>query len=477
MSGWLIITLVLVLNFMAAGHALMYKRDPRTAWAWIVTCLLIPTIGPVLYFLLGINRIRTRAKKLKGEPMLVRKRIRPESDGQGSLYSPPDMAEIPGYLQMDHLSRTISNRPLTSGNSIRVLYNGDQAYPRMLEDIDKAKKCVYLSTFIFDTGNTGRRFISSLAKARKRGVDVRVLLDGIGEFYSWPRAGGYLKQEKVPFARFLPPRMVPLSPFINLRNHRKMLVIDDDTVFTGGMNIGDRHLVDEDKSTGTQDVQFRLAGPVALQMKQVFLEDWAFCTGEPYPGQMDQAKDLSSGDAFCRTITVGPDQDLDKLRMLLTGMISRAVERVSIMTPYFLPSQELIGAMQVAALRGVEINVVLPARNNLPYVHWATRNMLWEILQYGVRVYYQPPPFSHSKLFLVDDVYALIGSANMDPRSLRLNFEMVVEIYSRDLVRTLTEHFQEKISRSKRVRLVDVDSRSIPVRLRDSLCWLFSPYL
>ncbi len=475
--GWFIAALVLILNFWAAGHALMFKRDPKAAWGWIVTCLLIPTVGPVLYFLLGINRIKTRAKKLKMEPMVPGKEI-----FQGTFVENPpkpflNFQDKPRLEGMDNISRSISNRALLDGNEVKVFYNGNQVYPEMLRQIEKAEKYVFLATYIFETNNTGRQFVAALSKARERGLDVRVMLDGIGEYYSWPRVGRYLKKAKIPFVRFLPPRLVPLSPFLNLRNHRKMLIIDDETGFTGGMNIGDRHLVDEKKASGVQDVQFKFTGPVISQMKEVFMEDWAFCRGTNSVSRKKNSSFNQTGKAACRVITMGPNQDLDKLRMLYTGMVSQAKKSIFIMTPYFLPSQELVGALQVGALKGVDINVVLPSKNNLPFVHWATRNMLWELLQYEVKIWYQPPPFAHSKLFLVDGVYSLIGSANMDPRSLRLNFEMVVEIYSRDLANTLGVHFQETISRSREVSLKEVDSRAIPVRLRDSLCWLFSPYL
>jgi cardiolipin synthase A/B len=475
--GWIIAALVLALNFWAAGHALMYKRDPKAAWGWLVTCLLIPTIGPVLYFLLGINRIKTRARKLHTEVLIPGKEALqgpPEQDPPGPF---PDFQDKPRLAGMDGISRNISSRALLPGNEVKVLYNGNEAFPEMLRQIENARKYVFLATYIFETNKTGREFAEALARACKRGVDVRVMIDGIGEYYSWPGIGRYLKKAGVPFARFLPPKLVPLSPFLNLRNHRKMLIIDDQTGFIGGMNIGDRHLVDAKKASGVQDVQFEFQGPVISQMKDVFLEDWAFCKGVHAVPRKSISSINQAGKAACRVMATGPDQDMDKLRMLYTGMVSQAKRSIFIMTPYFLPSQELIGALQVAALKGVDIKIVLPARNNLPYVHWATRNMLWELLQFGIKVYYQPPPFAHSKLFLVDEIYSLAGSANMDPRSLRLNFEMVVEVYSRDLAGTLRAHFQETISRSRQVSLEEVDSRSIPVRLRDSLCWLFTPYL
>jgi cardiolipin synthase len=158
-------------------------------------------------------------------------------------------------------------------------------------------------------------------------------------------------------------------------------------------------------------------------------------------------------------------------------VIAEARQSILIMTPYFLPPRELIGALQAASLRGVEVKLVLPARSNLPYVHWATRNMLWEVLYQGVEVFYQPPPFSHAKLMVVDDAWTLIGSSNWDPRSLRLNFELQVEVFDRDFAGAMAARIRSAAAAGRRVTLEEVDRRSLPVRLRDSFCWLFSPYL
>jgi cardiolipin synthase len=161
----------------------------------------------------------------------------------------------------------------------------------------------------------------------------------------------------------------------------------------------------------------------------------------------------------------------------MVSAVSAAQSHISIITPYFLPSRELIAALQATALRGVGVTIILPSKNNLPFVHWAMRNMLWELLVWGIRVFYQPPPFVHTKLFVVDNHYAQVGSANIDPRSLRLNFELAVEVFDRGFVDILTDHIEKCRKHSTEVSLKDCDSRGLPVKIRDALAWLFSPYL
>jgi cardiolipin synthase len=464
---WLFIVAAVAAAVAAAGHALLWKRDPRAALGWIVVCLAVPVIGPLFYFVFGINRIRTRAQAL---PIPV---SAPEDDTEAITSS----TELPGeFSELAGIGNAVSRFALTSGNSVEILYDGEQAYPAMLEAIDSASSHVYLSTYIFQTNRSGLAFIDALARANERGVDVRVVVDGIGDHYSRPAASRLLARRGVNVQRFMPPRLIPPAIHINLRNHRKILVADGRVAFTGGMNIGDRHLADElENPDRVVDVHFRLRGPVVGQLQQIFLDTWAFMKRSPVDNA--PSDDRAAGEARCRTLVDGPDEDLDKILNVLVAAVASAREQVAIMTPYFVPPRELVGALKAAALRGVDVAVVIPGFNNLPFVHWATRHMLWELLQRGVRIYAHPPPFVHSKLLMVDRHYVQIGSSNMDPRSLRLNFELQVEIYDRDFAAVIDAHFQDNLMRAHEITLGEVDARSLPVRLRDGLAWLLTPYL
>jgi len=458
----------------------LYKRDPRAAFGWVAVCLMFPVAGPVLYFLFGINRIHTRAQKLRH-----RARFRMHM-GYERLEAATGSAVERGELDRDHVDivkvgDTVSRNPLVAGNRVKLLENGEEAYPAMLEAIEEARESIYLCTYIFKVDETGRRFVDALARAVERGVDVRVLVDGIGELYSLPRTVcPLLRRRGVSFARFLPPTLLPPTLYFNLRIHRKVLVSDGRVGFTGGMNIGDAHLAESVRNRApVRDVHFRIAGPVVEQLERAFLDDWRFCTGDESPVRDETGPGAreTTGEALCRLIVDGPNEDLDKLASVMLGAISTARRRIALVTPYFLPSREMISALQTAALRGVEVSVVLPSRNNLPFVQWAMQNMLWEVVQRGVGVYYQPPPFDHSKLFLVDEAYAQIGSANIDPRSLRLNFELALEIFGRDFAASLWGRVESMRAAAHRVSLAELDGRPLPIRARDAVAWLFSPYM
>lgn len=452
-------------------HALLSKRDPRAAFGWIAVCLLAPLAGPVIYLFFGVNRARDRAQRLTRSLWGVG-----YERGLAEPVQPLPEFIRPEYRELARVGQALSRHPLVEGNSVEPLFNGEQAYPAMLDAIGRSRRHVYLTTYILGSDGTGRCFREALADAVARGVDVRVLIDGFGEWYSFPRAGRALRRAGIRVARFLPPRLLPPSLSINMRNHHKILVVDGSIAFTGGMNIGDRHLVEEvGNRRPTADVHFRIDGPAAAQLCSEFLRTWKFASGEG--GEAAQAQGKRGGGLACRTVTDGPDEDLDRLTMLLTAAIAGAKQSIDIMTPYFLPPREIVGALQAAAIRGIALRIVLPEKNNLPYVHWATRNMLWEVLFRGAEVFYQPPPFNHAKLFVVDGYYTLIGSTNWDSRSLRLNFELQVEVYGKGFARPLVDYVDRAIQEGRPVTLDEVDGRGTLTRLRDSFCWLFSPYL
>jgi cardiolipin synthase len=371
----------------------------------------------------------------------------------------------------------VTQRPLFGGNQVEPLYNGEQAYPAMLEAIDSARRYIYFSTYIFNVDSVGAQFVDALGRASRRGVDVRVLVDAIGEKYGRPTVGRAMREHPdVRVALFLPLTLSWKSVRVNLRNHRKLLAVDGEVGFTGGMNIAERHMVAQPGNrTPTADIQFRVRGPVVPAMVEIFLDDWFFVTGETrWPASQPVAE---AGRALCRPIKDGPNEDFERLQWILVGAMSCARDSIQIITPYFIPGRELLTALNSAVLRGVRVELILPEASNLPYVDWACRAMLWEVLQYGTAIYWQPPPFDHTKLLVVDDFYVNLGSANLDPRSLRLNFELNLEVFDPALGAELRCHFEAVRSRSRPVTLDFLDGRAFSVKLRDATAKLFAPYL
>jgi cardiolipin synthase len=311
----------------------------------------------------------------------------------------------------------------------------------------------------------------------QRGVAVRVLIDGVGARYSRPSIIGVLARRGVRVARFMPTLKPWSAPFWNLRNHRKLLVVDGLVGFTGGMNIRAGHVLAARTDHPVQDMHFRFDGPVVQHLGDAFAEDWAFTTGETLAGPPWQREIARAGPVVARGIPDGPDADFETIHQVILGAIACARSSVRIMTPYFVPDASLITALTVAATRGVDVEVLLPEKNNLPYVHWATQALLWQVVKRDVQVYFAPPPFDHSKLMTVDEAWTFVGSANWDARSLRLNFEFNVECYDPELTAAMNRLFEEKRAPARPVSAEELDGRSIPVRLRDGITRLAAPYL
>jgi cardiolipin synthase len=308
---------------------------------------------------------------------------------------------------------------------------------------------------------------------------VRVLIDAAGARYSWPAITRKLKRAQIPYALFLPSSL--LAPWqvatINLRNHRKILVVDGHTGFTGGINIRHGNVLTAHSRHAVQDLHFRLNGPVVTSLQEAFANDWAFTTRETLGGDAWFPELKAAGNVIARVITDGPEDDRDPLRWSLLAALAEAQSSVQILTPYFLPDTALIAALNLAALRGVQVDIFLPSKNNLPMVHWASRAMWWQVLERGCRIWLTPPPFDHSKVMIVDRHWVFFGSANWDTRSLRLNFELNVECYGRDFADQMVKVIEKKTRAAHQVTLAQADARSLPAKLRDATARLFSPYL
>ena len=475
---WLIFTAAidLIVAVGASAHVILTKRDPRASIGWVGLIWLTPIFGALLYFCLGVNRIQRKARLLRGgrqpiEPSPNQNACRQEILAQ--TFGPTGTH----LLSLVTLGERIAKKPLVSGNEIVPLLDGDQAFPAMIEAIDGATKSVSLSTYIFDNDNVGERFLNSLERAVARQVEVRVLIDDMGARYSWPTMTHRLIQAGIKCTTFMPPTIPWKFQYTNLRTHRKSLVIDGRIGFTGGMNLREGHCIAAHPKHPVRDIHFRVDGPVVAQFQEMFVDDWSFCTGEVLKGPTWFPEISQCGSVLARGVLDGPDEHFESFRHLLLGAIASAESSILVVTPYFLPDASLIVALNVAALRGIAVDIVLPGENNIPLVQWASTSHLGQIVERGCRVWISPPPFDHAKLMVVDDLVSFVGSSNWDPRSLRLNFEFNLECYDRPLAGRLQSIIHERIRGARLLTLKDLDDRPLSIKLRDGIAALASPYL
>lgn len=473
---WVLALAVPLIQISAAVHVLLRKRDVRAAVGWMGLIWFAPIIGSVVYVLFGINRIQRKAKALRsgadryeGVPGDGSYR---KSDLEARLG--PERRHLAGLVP---LGDRVTDRPLLTGNLVMPLVDGDEAYPAMLEAIGAAKMSITLLSYIFDNDHAGKQFLAALAAAVERGVEVRVLIDDVGSRYSVPPMVGALRRAGVRVARFMPTKFHVRLPYLNLRNHRKIMVVDGSIAFTGGMNIREEFWAAANPDHFARDLHFRIEGPVVGEIQEVFAEDWTFTTDEWLEGERWFPSLDAAGSTIARGISDGPDVDYEQLENMLLGAVGTARESVRILTPYFLPDHSLVRTLCIAAQRGVEVDVLLPEKGNLAMVQWASTALQPQVLEKGVRVYASPEPFDHSKLMVVDGTWVLLGSANWDPRSLQLNFEFNVECYDPELGERMERLFVERRTAAREVTLEEVEGRPLPIKLRDSFMRLFSPYL
>jgi cardiolipin synthase len=444
--------LIGVLHFVIAAavtaHTLMTKRDVPAAIGWIGMAWLAPILGALLYVGFGINRVKRRARRLKGSVRSVHRVVT-------SHISSEDPLE-----RLKAAIGKITHQDMTAGKVVAILDCGDQAYPQMLAAIESARFHVRLSTYIFRTDDVGLQF---------------VLIDGFGGGFLLSSAFHHLRRQGVPVFRFLHSTLPWKMPFLDLRLHKKSLVVDGESAFVGGLNIGAENVIAKQPKAPVRDTHFRIEGKIVRQIEQEFDDDWSFTTGEDAIGTCPASQEPASHGSAARTIVAGPDQEVDQLVLVLLSAINLARRSIRIATPYFLPDEQLITALQLAVLRGVDVHLVLPSHNNHRLVAWGAQTHIRPLLQSGCHLWRSAPPFDHSKLMTIDGSWSLIGSANWDVRSLRLNFELTAEFYDTDLATKLAGMIDARCAQP--ITLEEIDKRPLPVKLRDAAARLTMPYI
>ncbi|MGZ2427293.1 cardiolipin synthase [Rhizobium laguerreae] len=464
----------------AAIHAAMTKEEVRAAIGWVGVIILSPIIGAVLYAIAGINRIRRKSLSVRRDALL----LAAEFDELETFDAEAETVISQfgrRFAALQTLGDRVTRNPLTSGNTIDMLETGDEAYAAMKSSIDEATRSILLETYIFDRDAVGVRIADALIAAVRRGVEVRVLIDAVGARYSVPSILGHLRESGVTVAVFNGNVIMGLRlPYANLRTHRKILIVDGKIALTGGMNIRAGFSEEATGESFAHDTHFSVTGPVVADLFDLAAEDWRFSTQEllnDEPWRIELPERSPGDPILMRVVASGPDRSVETNHKMLMGAFSVARQSIRIMSPYFLPDRELISALVTAARRGVEVDIVVPAVNNLVLVDRAMTAQFDQILKNYCRIWRSTGSFSHSKLLTIDGTWAYVGSSNLDPRSLRLNFEVDLEVLNEGFAAEIDEHIEETLKSATPVTLDGLRARPFAVRLLEKVLWLGSPYL
>ncbi|MDX9722174.1 MAG: cardiolipin synthase [Myxococcota bacterium] len=456
------------------------KRQPTSTLAWLLAVITLPYLGLLLYWLLGRRRVhrKTAFKSFMREavsPNLpsLRETLSEHADSQRGQKS----IEAKRHLLM-LATRNTDEQP-TVGNDVRILCDAAETYPALFEAIESAQHFVHVEYYIIQPDSVGERLRQALLRKAKEGLEVRLLMDGVG---CWRLSSSWLNslsQAGVKLASFLPPHLPTaiLGQRWNFRNHRKLVVVDGRIGLMGGLNIGEEYEGRSKRLGYWRDRHLRIAGPAVHSLERVFIEDWHFATAASLDPTEHFPTPQMPGDELVQIIPSGPDRAWQSIHMQLFVAITTATRRCFITTPYFVPDESIRVALVTAARRGIDVRLIVPSRSDLRLVKWAGRSYYHRLLQAGVRIFEYQKGFLHAKTLVVDGNCGTVGSANMDIRSFRLNFELNAFIYGKDFARKLEAIFERDQADSKEITLEELDKQGPGYRFMEGLARLMSPLL
>lgn len=455
------------------------RRNPTSTWLWIMVLTFLPGLGFILYLFIGQDLSKQKMFKTKEEEDACFKNLALEQKEQISSnifsYKDPNFSRYEDTIKM-HLMN--SDAYFTQDNSVDIYFTGQEKFDALLTSIKNAKSYIHMEYYIFKSDGIGMKIINALCEKAKEGVEVKLLVDGMGGRRFSKRAIGQLREAGGEVAIFFPPFVPWLSIRINYRNHRKICIIDGREAYVGGFNIGDEYLGLSKKFGNWRDTHIRIEGSAVSSLQWRFFLDWRFATKEEikscHSHLHQPGKEKHVG---IQIVSSGPDSKWPSVKDGYMKMITDARERVYIETPYFIPDDSIFETLRLAGLSGVDVRVMIPNKPDHLFVYWASMSYIGELLKAGVRFFTYENGFLHSKVLIADDFISSVGTANLDIRSFKLNFEVNAFIYDEGVNLRLSEKFLNDLNLCKEITLEEYKNRSRMVKIKESVSRLLSPIL
>lgn len=476
-----LLLLILVILNVSFGFALIFleRKDPAATWAWLMVLTLLPFLGFIVYLFLGQNMQRQKLfdTKTEDDKILYKKSVEQVKELQEckEYYECRYDLKHQDSIQLHLLS---SHAVYTQNNYVDIFTDGKDKFNQLMKDIEKAKDHVHLLYYIIKNDDLSLKMMKLLTKKASEGIDVKLLFDSVGArrlsrnvISEFETAGGK-------FATFFPSKIPVLNFRINYRNHRKIAIIDGKVGYVGGFNIGDEYLGLSPKFGYWRDNHLRIKGSAVQSMQMRFISDWNYSSFYKinYELRYYPTVDVKSNTGI-QIVTSGPDSDEMHIKNGYLKMIMSAKKNIYIQTPYFVPDQSFLDTLKIAALSGVEVNIMIPNMPDHIFVYWASYSYIGELLKSGVRAYTYEGGFLHAKTVIVDEQIASVGTANIDIRSFKLNFEINAFVYDQTVASSLTYFFKEDLKKCKEITQEVYDSRSNVIKIKESIARLLSPIL
>lgn len=477
----ILLSIVFILNFFFAGIVIfMERRDASATWAWILVLFFVPLLGFILYLVFGQNLSRKRLFEWDdihkiGIDHMISKQI----DALKYRYFSFIDQNVEAYRSLIYMHLINNDALLTQDNEIQIFTDGNEKFDQLFQDIRQAKDHIHLQYYIFRNDNLGKQLISLLTDKAKAGVRVRVLYDDMGSRTLTKRAFKQLIQAGGEIAAFFPSPIPLVNLRLNYRNHRKLVIIDGQIGYVGGFNVGDEYLGLKSKFGYWRDTHLRIKGRAVHTMQTRFILDWNQAADERKMGFAERyfPESRPAGNVSMQIVTSGPDEEWEQIKHGYIKMIASAKTSIYIQTPYFIPDASVLDVLRIASLSGVDVRVMIPNKPDHMFVYWATLSYAGELLKTGAKIYIYDNGFIHSKMIVVDDQVASVGTANIDVRSFRLNFEVNAFIYHKETARKLTDIFHQDMELARELTLESFRQRPLKIRFKESISRLLSPIL
>jgi cardiolipin synthase len=457
----------------SAVYIVLQRRSAAATLAWMLALALLPIVGILVYYVFGPRRYERRKERRLRAQTAVRRDL---------VHDVAELVDLPGRLRatmaLGEAAVGLAARPRRA--DVRLFFDGASKYRAVTEAVREARQHVHVEYYIWEPDAVGSALRDALCERARAGVEVRVLVDGFGSSKAHDRfwaplveAGGQVRRFNALSLSRWRPRMA------NFRTHRKLVVVDASIGFTGGMNVSEVHSAEYLGDDAWRDTHLELRGAAVKGLQLVFFEDWHYSGGDvpevaPYlTGNVERG----AGAHLVQVVSSGPDEGMDAIHKLFVSTIASAETRVWLTTPYFVPDEPILDALSIAALRGADVRILVPEEGDTALVAAAARSYYPELLEAGVRIFELARPVLHAKTLVIDDELAIVGTANLDSRSFRLNFEVVVAMFARDINAELGAAFERDLARSREVTSESLESTTFLARLGSSAARLLSPLL
>lgn len=475
-----IISIFLILNIVLAGFVVfLERRDAGATWAWLLVLFFIPVVGFVLYLIFGQNLSRKKIFDWKDQNKIGIMEI---TENQIQLLRSGNFPfhgnKAAQYKDLIYMLLVNDSAVLTQDNHVDIFTDGNEKFEALMDDIRSAKDHVHLVYYIMRSDDLGNKLLSLLVSKAKEGVEVRVLYDAMGSrrlprkfFRPLIEAGGKV-------SAFFPAIIPHLNLQVNYRNHRKLAIIDGKVGYIGGFNIGDEYLGLNQKFGYWRDTHLRIFGKAVFAMQTRFILDWNQASSSKISYEDRLFPEINSiGDTDVQIVSSGPDSEWEQIKYGYIKMINSAKDYIYIQTPYFIPDASVLDALKIAVLSGVDVRLMIPNKPDHPFVYWATYSNVGEMLKTGAKVYIYENGFIHAKTLIADGKIATVGTANIDVRSFRLNFEVNAFLYDDAVVEKLVDIFKKDVELSRELTYKEYLERPLFIRFKESISRLLSPVL